>query len=312
MKKRLSIIIVNWNAEIFLEKCLLSIQNYHSPFQQEEMETIVFDNASRPGSVDPLIEKFRWVKWIINDENLGFAKANNLALEQSSGEYILFLNPDTELIPLAIERLFRSLEAHKEIGIVGPRLLNSDGTLQESCYPFPSVWKEAWRLFFFDSLVAFGRYDMKKWDKTKTRRVDFVQGACMMIKKICLDQIGAFDSDFFVYSEELDLCYRFHKAGYKCYWIPQAEVIHHGGRSTRQAEKNMFLMLYKTKILFFKKQYGRVNEFLYKLIILAASIARIIAVPILNILNPNEIGLYTKRATLYRLLFQCTLLNRFP
>jgi hypothetical protein len=266
----LSTIIVNWNTNELVLKCLQSIEDTH--FANSEI--ILVDNASQDGSVETVKQRFPLIKLLENPGNVGFGAANNQGFAQSSGKYILFLNPDTEVAPDAVSVLLDFMETHPKAGAAGPLLLNTDGSLQLSCSPFPTLLRETWRMFLLDNLIHFGEYNQKKWDQTKTREVDSIKGACMVIRREALDQVGLFDPNYYMYTEEIDLCYRIKHADWKLFWVPQAKVIHHGGQSTRLVAEKMFLSLFKTKILFFRKHFGNLSAFLYKIILFAASLPR--------------------------------------
>jgi len=273
----LSIIIVNWNTNNQLTQCLASI--FHNT-PSDEFEILLVDNASTDGSVDMVRERFQQVQLIENNENLGFAKANNQAIQQSNGHYVILLNPDTEIKPGALETLVRFMDEEPQAGAAGPKLLNPDGTLQTSCYPSPTLPREIWRLFHLDKIKPYGIYEMSRWDMEKPRQVDVLQGACLILRREVLDQVGLLDEDYFVYSEEVDLCYRLKKAGWQLYWVPGAKVVHYGGQSTNQVAEEMFLQLYRGKILFFRKHYGRLSANLYKFVLLLATLTRLALTPL--------------------------------
>jgi GT2 family glycosyltransferase len=253
---KLSIIIVNWNTAQLLSQCLLSIQADPSI---PEYETFVVDNASTDNSVSIIKNQFPWVNLIENQENVGFARANNQALQKSSGKYLLLLNSDTELLPQALATLTKVLQSQPQIGAVGPRLLNTNGTLQPSCYPMLSPQRELWRLLFLDYLWRKASYPMNKWDLQKPHEVDVIMGACLLIRREVLDNIGLLDESYFMYTEEVDFCYRLQKARWELRWIPMAQVIHHGGASSKQKEMEMYLQLYKSKFQFYSK-FGGMNR----------------------------------------------------
>lgn len=269
---KLSIVIVSWNTRDLLLECLTSVY----ATSMSDIEVWVVDNASSDGTTDAVRQRFADVNVIVNHENGGFARANNQAIENCSGQYILLLNPDTKVLGQALIQLVDHLDHHPECGICGPMLLNPDNTLQESCYPFPTLAREFWRLSKLDHLHSYGIYPMKEWEIDHPREVDVIQGAAFLVRKKCLDQIGLLDEDYFIYTEEVDLCYRAKKARWKIEWIPDAKVIHYGGQSTQQVATKMFLMLYATKVIFFRKHYGIFAAWIYKMILLVCAIPRII------------------------------------
>lgn len=273
---RLSIIIVNWNTRSFLERCLISIEKYPP---KEEFEIWLVDNASSDGSVEIVREKYPKVNIIQNSQNLGFARANNQAVIRASGRYILLLNPDTEVRPHALEQLVSFMDSRPKAGAVGPRTLNSDHSLQVSCHPFPTLISEFWGLFHMNKIFLYGTYPLHRWNQNEPRAVDVLKGACILIRREVLLQVGLLDEDYFMYSEEMDLCFRIKKNNWDIYWFPQVEVIHHGAQATQQKPLNMFLWLYKSKVMYFRKQYGRVVAWLYKLLLLSATLVRLLISP---------------------------------
>ena len=288
----LSIIIVNWNTRALLTKCLESIiassglrMVCKSDIIDSEndaqitTEVWVVDNVSTDGSAQMVREQFSWVHLIENQENIGFAGANNQAIRHSNGRAVLLLNPDTEIKPGALQTMIEFLETHPTVGAVGPHTLNPDLTLQESTYPLPTLAREAWRLFHLDKFRPFGIYPMREWDQTEPRDVDVLLGACILLRRIVIDKVGPMDPSFFMYSEEVDLCYRIQKGGWRLFWVPAAKIIHYGGQSTQQVRAKMFLQLYRSKLHFFRKHYGWLAVQLYKLVILLAALSRIAAGP---------------------------------
>ena len=272
----LSIIIVNWNTRDLLAKCLASIFAYPPSSQ---FEVWVVDNASSDGSTNIVSQDFPQVRLIRNSSNLGFARANNQAIRQATGRYVLLLNPDTKVMPGALPVLVAFMDESPTSGAAGPRLLSPDGKLQISSHPSPTLLREFWRLFHLDNLRPYSVYAMHAWDLVHPRPVEVLQGACLILRREALDQIGLLDEDYFIYSEEVDLCYRLKKAGWQTYWVPESEVIHFEGQSTRLVAREMFLQLYKSKLLYFRKHHGSMTALTYKAILFSAGIARLLVSP---------------------------------
>ncbi len=281
---KLSIIVVSWNTRQILADCLESVYQYPP---QDEFEVILVDNASEDGSAEMVRQQFPQVKLIESPQNVGFAEGNNLAVPLCQGEYVLLLNPDTVVKPKAFDAMIRFLDQHSEAGAVGSMLLNPDGTLQPSCHPAPKLSRELWRLLHLDVLKGYGRYHMHKWPTDAAREVDVVQGASMLVRKSILDKIGFLDGDYFMYSEEVDLCFRLQKAGWKLFWVPQSRVIHYGGQSTKLVATDMFMQLYLGKLKYFRKHYGSRAGFVYKLILLVASLLRLALIPLSWLQRPS-------------------------
>ena len=273
----LSIIIVNWNTADLLAQCLASIYTYPPNCS---FEVLIVDNASTDASVQMIREEFPQVELIESKVNLGFAGANNRAINRSAGRYILLLNPDTEVKAQAFDVLVHFLETHSQVGAVGARTLNPDGSLQTSCYPTPTLFREFWRLFHLDVLWAYGSYNMVGWSVNQAREVDVLLGACLLLRRVALNGVGLLDEDYFIYSEEVDLCYRLQKANWHLYWVPQAQIVHYGGQSTQQVAAEMFMRLYQGKLFFIRKHYGWLAGQAYKLILLIIALARLLISPL--------------------------------
>jgi GT2 family glycosyltransferase len=273
----LSVVIVNWNTLDLLAQCLESL--YYS-LLLTDFEVFVVDNASSDGSPAMVRERFSQVQLIENDQNVGFACANNQAIRLSIGRYVLLLNSDTVVKPGAIDALVDFMNAHPQAGASGARLLNQNGSLQFSCSPAPTLGGEFKRLFHIPGMRPDGYYPMHLWDQSLSRQVDVILGACLLLRRQALDQVGLMDEEYFIYSEEVDLCHRLQISGWELYWVPQGEVIHLGGQSTRQVSEAMFLRLYQAKLIYFRKQHGHTQAVLYKLIIMVAALFRIMLIPL--------------------------------
>jgi N-acetylglucosaminyl-diphospho-decaprenol L-rhamnosyltransferase len=275
--KTLSIVIVSWNTRDLLDNCLTSV---FADFPENEMEVWVVDNASTDGSSEMVKHSFPGVNLIENRRNIGFAQANNQAIRQSKSQYILLLNPDTKILPGALRKMLQYMQASPRVGASGPKILNPDRTLQTSSYPIPTLSREFWRLMHLDKIWPYGVYDMSRWAPKKNRKVDILLGACLLMRKEALDDVGVLSEDYFMYTEEVDICYRLGRKRWEIYWLPEAEIIHYGGQSTSQVSREMFIHLYQSKILFFKKHYGNTSAFLYKLILLFVSLVRLAFTPV--------------------------------
>jgi GT2 family glycosyltransferase len=264
----LSIVIVNWNTKNLLLQCLEAV------FQMAEAvktEVFVVDNGSADGSGTAVKERFPGVTLIENQINLGFAKANNQALSLSKGDYLLLLNPDTRVEAGAIERLFSFMEGHSEAGAAGPQLLHPDGTKQNSIANFPSLATELLNKRFLRWLFP-KKFPGKERDYREPLEVDSVIGACMMVRRDAMEQVGLLDEDYFLFLEETDWCYRLKKAGWKIYHVPQAEVYHFQGKGVEMEKKRARIEYYRSRSLFFKKNRGS----LQRLVLLIGSMVRLV------------------------------------
>lgn len=269
----LSIIIVNWNTRDLLSACLYSIALHPPP---GAYELIVVDNASEDGSQDMVRRCFPESTLLVNNVNRGFASANNLAIRHSTGRYVLLLNPDTIILPGTFAGLIATLDQTPEAGAVGATLLNPDGSLQVSSYPAPTVWREAWRLFHLDRFRPVAIYPPEHWKRETSFEVDTVQGACVLLRRDALEEVGLLDEGFFMYSEEVDLCFRLRQGGWEILWTPTARVVHFGGQSTQLMASEMFLQLYRAKVQYVRKHLGPGRGSTYKGVLLAASGTRIV------------------------------------
>jgi N-acetylglucosaminyl-diphospho-decaprenol L-rhamnosyltransferase len=301
---KVSVIIVSWNTRELLQACLASLYQSLLTIENEQLEVWVVDNASSDGSAQMVHDIYPQVNLIVNTQNPGFGQANNQAIRESSGDYVWLLNPDTEVLSGAIEALITYLELHPESGAVGSMLLNKDRTRQNSCYPFPTLRREFWRLFHLDRIWAYGVYNMESWSIETNHPVDVIQGASLMFRRIVLDQVGFFDESYFMYTEEVDLCYRTRQAGWLLYWIPASQVIHFGGQSTSQVSEKMFLCLYQSKVHFFRKHYGNLSANLYKMILFLISLGRLVVLPLSLFETSDKRIKHRQLANNYRLLIQ--------
>lgn len=258
----LSIIIVNWNTRNLLEKCLISI--YEKP-QNLDFEVFVVDNASSDKSVEMVKTGFPQIKLIDNKENIGFAKANNQAIKQAQGEFVLLLNPDTEILDNSLEKTISFMGTHREAGIAGCRILNSDHSAQPSVRKFPDLWSQIIILLKLHHLLPkfISHYLIPDFDYSKTQEVEQVMGAFFMIRKEIFERIGFFDENFYIWFEEVDFCKRVKNCGGKIYYTSEAEIIHHQGQSFKQ-----ILSLQKQKIFnrslryYFKKHHSAIKYFI--------------------------------------------------
>lgn len=310
----LSVIIVNWNTCDLLVKCLQSIiadcgpqiatateeASNGRPFQPT-IEVLVVDNASSDDSARMVKTRFPWAYLIENAENLGFARANNQAIDLANGKYILLLNSDTEVHPGAFAALIDFMEKAPRAGAAGAHLLNSDGTLQAACQPMLTPWREFVRLIFLDRFFHVAIYEAEWWKTEEPRRTEVIKGACLMLRRAALEQVGPLDGSYFMYTEEVDLCYRLSKAGWQLWWVPAAKVTHHGEASSRQVAQTMYVQLYRSKIQFYRKYGGDRRAALFKGLVRVAYWPRLAAATLFAPLSP---ALSTKARTYRDLLTQ--------
>ena len=275
----ISIIIVNWHSKDYLRECLKSI--YRS-FSELLYEVIVIDTASFDGSEKMVQTLFPQVKFIQSQENLGFAKANNTAFKTSRGETLLFLNPDTEILDDAVFRMFEVLHRSAGIGAVGGRILNSDGTVQKTAIrAFPTILNQV-----FDSDLLKQMLPLSKlwgmaplYKKTRTpMTVDAISGACMMVKREAFETVKMFSEDYFMYSEDIDLCRKLWDAGWSIKYTPSARITHHGGGSSSQSSQSNFsnVMMLESRYKFFCKFHSKPYGRIFKTTVLLTSSIRVL------------------------------------
>lgn len=260
----ISLIIVSYNTAGLLRRCLVSVQDSLALSPGLTHEIWVIDNGSSDGSADMVDREFPRVKLIANDVNLGFAAANNQALTQTNSRFVMLLNPDTEVKKNAIATMLHFLQDHERVGIVGCRLVHSDGSFQHSCFRFPNLWMTLLDYFPINHRLTNsrlnGRYPLTAYSRPFA--IDHPLGACMLIRSEVLRQIGPLDEQFFIYCEEIDLCLRAKRAGWEIYCVPEAEVVHHVAQSTRQFRGPMLVELHRSRYALFAKHYGRVFRWL--------------------------------------------------
>lgn len=253
----LSVCIVNWNTREDLHEAIRSVINDRSRLV---LEVVVLDNASTDGSAQLVRTQFPEVMLLESTENTGFARGYNRAVAATSGRYILILNPDTVVHSNALVHLVQFLDAQPEVGVAGPRLLNSDGSLQFSCRRFPTLWAAAFRNTVIGRLFPgnhFTRdYLMQDWDHRAPRAVDWVSGAALCVRRQAWEQVGGFDEGFFMYAEDMDWCLRARQSGWDIYYLPTAVITHHIGRSSDQRPLAMVVAFHRSMARFYRKHYA--------------------------------------------------------
>ena len=264
---QLSIICVNWNSVEYLRECIASI---YENTRDVSFEILVVDNASPQGGVDKLGGQFPSIKIIKSSKNLGFAGANNIGFKRSVGEYVLFLNPDTRLLGPTLNILVDRIRDLPDAGIVGCKMLNTDLSVQiTSIQKFPTIVNQ----------IMNAEYLQLRWpgcplwdiaplfhDQAQPTKVEVIPGACMLLKRSVFEQVGMFSEDYFMYGEDLDLNYKLKQAGYTNYYVGEAMIVHHGGRSSSQQKVNHWAtaMKYRAMTRYYRKTRGRAYEEAYR------------------------------------------------
>ncbi len=269
----LAVIVASYNSKKYLQKCIDSVIKFIPEKDKELIEIIIVDNNSTDGSKE-LVEEFCgnyfFIRSIMNDKNMGFAYANNQAISSSSADYFFLLNSDTEIFENSIENVLRYIKndiPSDKIGILGPKIINSDGTVQDSCRKFPSLINAAAHniLSLINPDNRFSRhYKMSDADRSRSFETDWVSGSAMLISKAALNISGLFDEKYFMYVEDVDLCYRMWQSGYKVIYFPDIKVLHHIGKSGDNNPVKVQKLMQKSALRFFLK----VNKKSWKIILI--------------------------------------------
>lgn len=288
---KLSIVILCWNDRGVIENCLRSI---FAETHLIDFEVIVCDNGSTDTSLEFIREAFPQVRIIENGRNLRFAKANNVGIRASSGEYVLILNPDTIIHESTLDRLVSIADQHPEAGAFGCRVLNPDGSYQPSAWPFSTLKREWLAAFFLRGLARLGSWltadTYAGWLGTTERQVDWVSGCFILARRTVLESINGFDEQFFYYYEDMDLCRRIWAAGHPILYLPSATIIHLGGQSTKSKLPALGFLLDSqvTRYLYYQKYYGARGVRLARRLALVSLALRIAGYTLKNLMRPNE------------------------
>jgi N-acetylglucosaminyl-diphospho-decaprenol L-rhamnosyltransferase len=284
----ISIIILNWNTRDLLAKCLDSLEQHKGDLQ---LEIIVVDNASSDGSQAMLREKYPQVQLIANGQNVGFAKGNNQAMEVARGNYFLLWNSDAFATPGAIQALLHLAEKEPKAAIIGAQLRNADNSFQASFTPFPNQGRE------FLILTGLGRAlfspvypSLGPEEEKGPQVVDYVEGACLLVRREAYQEVGGLDEGYFMYAEEVDWCYTMVKHGWQVWYQPEAKVIHLGGASSTGRRTHREADLYRSRVRFFRKHYGSRSAQLLKLQIYTLTVVKNIVHGTLRRLSRGRYG----------------------
>jgi GT2 family glycosyltransferase len=272
-----SVIIVNWNSTDYARECIASIYEHT---RDVSFEIIVVDNASPAADAVLLEQEFPHITLIKSRQNLGFAGANNLGFRYSSGKYVLFLNPDTKLISPAIRLMVQELQMLPEGGVLGCKLLNEDLSIQTSCVQtFPTILNQLldsdWLRLEWPNSSLWGTAPLFS-NRGKPAKVEVVSGACMMVRRDIFEQVDLFTEDYFMYAEDLDLCYKVERAGYSNYYLGTASVIHYGGKSSNPETATQ--MKWASIVHFCEKHRGNLYALIFRIAMACAAMARLVAI----------------------------------
>jgi hypothetical protein len=270
---QLTVIIVSYNAKAYLGKCLRAL---YEQTTLRPLEVIVVDNASTDGSLAMLARDFPEVKGIASVDNIGFSGANNIAMREATGDFYLLLNNDAVVTPGAVDTMLRIMQEKPDVGALGPLLRNEDGSVQLSYGSMISLHTEAIQRFLTRG-NARGNPLVRRLVENRSKKEaypDWVSGACMMLRAEILEKVGLFDDCFFMYSEEVDLCERIRRAGYRVFYTPETEVIHVGGKSTEANPEKAAFEYRRSQLYFYSKHYGRGRVLLLKAYLLVSIAVR--------------------------------------
>jgi GT2 family glycosyltransferase len=287
----ISVIIVSWNAQKYLRDCLASLRATRGTSVRE---IIVVDNDSHDGSPEMVAEEFTEVTLIRTGENLGFARANNLAIQKASGSWLALINSDVVVHPGCLQALAGFLESHSEAALVGPKVIGGDGHLQRTCRLLPGVWNMACQAFGLDRLLPkwrlFSGREMRHWDQNDLTEVEVLSGCFWMARREAVAEIGGLDERFFFYAEDVDWCKRFRDGGWKVFFVPQAVATHFGGGSSANAPLAYCIQMLRANLDYWRKHHGKAGQRIYRALSVVHFGVRVIPLGILRMAGAAKAG----------------------
>jgi GT2 family glycosyltransferase len=267
---KISVVIVSWNAKSFLLQCIESVLRQSPRDHRKQIEVIVVDNASSDGSPEAVRDNAPAVKLICNGGNDGFAKGNNIGIRASIGEYLFLINSDVVVSDGCFDKLVRYMDAHPEIGMLGPKIVGSDGKVQRSTMGLPSLWNTLCRALALDSLFPrsrlFGGHLMTFLKHDVTRPVEVINGCFWVVRRSAMEQVGLLDERFFMYGEDVDWCKRFNDGGWKVVFFSEVEVLHYGGASSSNAPVKFNIEMQRANYQYWTKHHSRAEADAFLLI----------------------------------------------
>jgi hypothetical protein len=295
----LTLIIVSWNVRDFLAACLDSVQANAGDLNYE---IIVVDSASADGTIEKVRERYSWVKLLPQESNVGFTRGNNIGLRAAQGRYLMLLNPDTEVIGDALPRMVRYMDEHAKVGIVGPRTLNSDGSTQSTRRRFPTlltaIFESTW-LQKFAPRRLLDHFYVRDIADSDIADVDWVQGSALMTRREVYQQIGGLDEQYVMFSEEMDWCKRAKQAGWRVVYIGDAQIIHHGGKSTEQVSALKHIYFQHSKLRYFRKFHGWMAAFALRVFLVLSYMQQLIFEALKGLIGHKR-DLRRERVRVYR------------
>ncbi len=300
---KLSIIIVNYNTYFLTKQTVESVIKKEQPY---DYEIVLVDNASVDGSIEALEETFseeieqKLIHIIRNTANLGFSKANNIGMREAKGEYILLLNSDTEVEGDCLEECLKRMEVDSQLGALGCKVVLADGTLDHACkrgFPTPKA-----SLYYFmkwdkKDPIKYGQYAALHLGEDEVGEVDVLTGAFMLMPKRVLDEVGLLDEDFFMYGEDIDLCYRIKEGGYKILYYPKEKIIHHKGGSSKKRRHKVIFNFHHAMWIFYKKHYIKKYHVLVTVLVGMGIWCKCLLELIKNQLKPKQAGVSQSKET---------------
>jgi N-acetylglucosaminyl-diphospho-decaprenol L-rhamnosyltransferase len=265
----LSVVTVSWNVRDLLRRCLASIQTGRGGLA---LETIVVDSASTDDSCAMVAAEFPGVRLVRQETNVGFSRGNNLGLESSRGRYALLLNPDTEIVGSALPDMVAYLDAHPNVGALGPQLLYPNGQIQSSRRRFPTLATGFFESTWLQPVAprsVLGRYYMTDQPDDRACEVDWVMGACLAVRRQAFEEVGSLDEGYFMYSEEMEWQRRIRDSGWRVMYYPQAKVVHHEGKSSEQVVAKRHIYFQRSKLRYFQQYHGRWSAVALRVFLLA-------------------------------------------
>jgi hypothetical protein len=291
----LSVIVVSYNTRDLLDSCLASTEPETRGLKPAALSTeiIVVDNGSTDGSIDMVRAYYPRVHLIEMGENTGFARATNAGIRASMGRYLMLLNSDTVILDRALADMVSFMDAHPDLAAAGPLLLNTDGTIQTSCFAFTTVgdmlFESLGLTALFPNSPLFNRRGLGGFDRRSVREVDWVSGACLVVRRSATDSVGLLDEGFFMYGEELDWCYRMKQAGLRVAFFPAARVVHHGRASSARARGVLAPRALAGRLRYFRKHHGPGSVAAVRALMAIGMSLRLFALPLKALLRRGDL-----------------------
>jgi GT2 family glycosyltransferase len=284
-----SVVIVVWNAKKYVIECLETLREHCA---QVCSEVIVVDNASTDGTPELVAELFPEFRLIRNSENLGFAKANNIGIAQSSGDYVCLVNSDVKFLDDCISPMVAYLSENRGVAMLGPKMLAPDGRVWRSTMRFPTIWNHFSRALGLDVAFKksrfFGGLLMSDFDHRRTTSVEVLNGWFVIVRRSAMDKVGLLDPQFFMYGEDVDWCYRFHQAGEDVVFFAGSGAIHYGGASSSNAPLRFYLELYRATWQYWRKHHGKLAQFGFLIAFAVHHSIRLLGSAFLYLLIPSR------------------------